>query len=104
MASGTRREIAVGALALAGVLIFFFGTLLLKGGDLGSGQSWTVIFVNVNGLKRGSPVQISGFSVGHVTDIKLARVPDRTKLFYSHFEEFHAIYLFDLCSELLFVL
>ena len=73
MASGTRREIAVGALALAGVLIFFFGTLLLKGGDLGSGQSWTVIFVNVNGLKRGSPVQISGFSVGHVTDIKLRR-------------------------------
>ena len=71
MASGTRREIAVGALALIGVVLFFFGTLLLKGGNLGSGQSWTVVFKNVNGLKRGSPVQISGFAVGHVSNIKL---------------------------------
>jgi phospholipid/cholesterol/gamma-HCH transport system substrate-binding protein len=71
MASGTKREIAVGALALAGVVLFFAGTLLLKGGNLGGGQEWTVQFTDVNGLKRGSPVQISGFSVGHVTDIQL---------------------------------
>ncbi|MEO6068840.1 MAG: MlaD family protein [Gemmatimonadota bacterium] len=73
MASGTRREIAVGALAIVGVVLFFFGTLLLKGGNLGSGQLWTVVFANVNGLKRGSPVQISGYSVGHVTGIELER-------------------------------
>jgi phospholipid/cholesterol/gamma-HCH transport system substrate-binding protein len=73
MASGTRREIAVGALTLAGIVLFFVGTLLLKGGDLGGGQSWTVVFSNVNGLKRGSPVQISGFAVGHVTNIDLRR-------------------------------
>jgi phospholipid/cholesterol/gamma-HCH transport system substrate-binding protein len=73
MAAGTKREIAVGALALAGVVLFFGGTLLLKGGNLGSGQPWHVLFTDVNGLKRGSPVQISGFSVGHVTDIKLLR-------------------------------
>ena len=73
MASGTRREIAVGALALAGVVLFFAGTLLLKGGNLGGGQEWTVQFTDVNGLKRGSPVQISGFAVGHVTDIQLHR-------------------------------
>jgi phospholipid/cholesterol/gamma-HCH transport system substrate-binding protein len=73
MAAGTKREIAVGALAIAGVVLFFAGTLILKGGNLGSGQSWHVIFTEVNGLKRGSPVQISGFGVGHVTDIKLRR-------------------------------
>jgi hypothetical protein len=49
MASGNRREIAVGALTLIGVVLFFFGTLLLKGGDFGTGQSWTVVFANVNG-------------------------------------------------------
>jgi phospholipid/cholesterol/gamma-HCH transport system substrate-binding protein len=73
MAAGTRREIAVGALALAGVVLFFAGTLILKGGNLGSGQQWHVLFTDVNGLKRGSPVQISGFAVGHVTDIRLLR-------------------------------
>src|SRR6478736_4954891 len=73
MASETRREIAVGALALAGVVLFFAGTLLLKGGNLGGGRQWTVQFTDVNGLKRGSPVQISGFAVGHVTDIKLSK-------------------------------
>jgi phospholipid/cholesterol/gamma-HCH transport system substrate-binding protein len=73
MASETRREIAVGALALAGVVLFFAGTLLLKGGNLGGGREWTVQFTDVNGLKRGSPVQISGFAVGHVTDIKLSK-------------------------------
>lgn len=73
MATGTRREIAVGALAIAGVLLFFFGTLILKGGHLGGGQIWNVVFANVNGLKRGSPVQISGYSIGHVTEIKLQR-------------------------------
>ncbi|HEU4568999.1 MAG TPA: MlaD family protein [Gemmatimonadales bacterium] len=73
MASGTRREIAVGALALLGLVLFFAGTLLLKGGNLGGGQPWIVVFDNVNGLKRGSPVQISGYAVGHVTDIRLRR-------------------------------
>lgn len=73
MAQGTRREIAVGALALAGVILFFAGTLLLKGKNLGGGQPWTVTFADVNGLKLGSPVRISGFGVGHVTDIQLAK-------------------------------
>ena len=73
MASGTRREIAVGALTLLGVVLFFAGTLVLKGGNLGGGRQWTVIFADVNGLKRGSPVQISGYAVGHVTDIKLTK-------------------------------
>src|SRR5689334_1026746 len=73
MAAGTRREIAVGALALLGVVLFFAGTLLLKGGNLGGGRQWRVTFADVNGLKRGSPVQISGYAVGHVTDIKLLR-------------------------------
>lgn len=74
MPAGTRREIAVGALALLGVVLFFLGTMILKGNDFGAGQRWTVVFANVNGLKRGSPVQISGFAVGHVTNIKLRRV------------------------------
>ena len=73
MAQGTRREIAVGALALAGVILFFAGTLLLKGKNLGGGRPWTVVFSDVNGLKLGSPVRISGFGVGHVTDIELRR-------------------------------
>lgn len=73
MASGTRREIAVGALALLGVVLFFVGTLVLKGGNIGGGTEWTVLFTDVNGLKRGSPVQISGYAVGHVTDIELRK-------------------------------
>ncbi|MBW8771774.1 MAG: MCE family protein [Gemmatimonadetes bacterium] len=60
-------------MALLGVVLFFAGTLLLKGGNLGGGRQWRVTFADVNGLKRGSPVQISGYAVGHVTDIKLIR-------------------------------
>ena len=73
MASATRKELAVGALAIAGVVLFFAGTLALRGWDLGGGTKWTVLFANVSGLKRGSPVQISGYAVGHVTDIALDR-------------------------------
>ena len=71
MAAATRRELAVGALAIAGVVLFFVGTLALRGWDFGSGDKWTVLFANVSGLKRGSPVQISGYAVGHVTGIAL---------------------------------
>jgi phospholipid/cholesterol/gamma-HCH transport system substrate-binding protein len=73
MATGSRREIAVGALALLGVVLFFVGTLVLKGGNIGGGRQWTVLFADVNGLKRGSPVQISGYAVGHVTEIELRK-------------------------------
>ena len=73
MSTGSRREIAVGALAIVGVVLFFVGTLMLKGGNFGGGERWQVIFKDVNGLKRGSPVQISGYAVGHVTDITLRR-------------------------------
>ncbi len=73
MAAGNKREIAVGALTIAAVVLFFAGTLLLKGGNLGGGKTWHVTFADVNGLKRGSPVQISGFAVGHVTDIRLRK-------------------------------
>lgn len=73
MATGSRKELAVGALAIVGVILFFVGTLMLKGANFGGGERWQVIFKNVNGLKRGSPVQISGYAVGHVTDITLRR-------------------------------
>jgi phospholipid/cholesterol/gamma-HCH transport system substrate-binding protein len=73
MSASTKREIAVGGLALAGLVLFFAGTMYLKGAAFTTGDRWTVLFTDVNGLKNGSPVQVSGFAVGHVTKIELRK-------------------------------
>ena len=66
-----KREVAVGALVLLGVALFLFFTSWLSGRSLAPGQRTQIEFGNAAGLKRGSPVRISGMSVGKVETIRL---------------------------------
>lgn len=66
-----KREVAVGALVLVGVALFVVTTSWLGGRSLAPGQRAQMEFANAAGLKRGSPVRISGMAVGRVEDVRL---------------------------------
>ena len=57
------REAIVGALVIAAIVIFVLGTMWLSGRSLGNRHLVRVQFSHVSGLKRASPVTISGVMV-----------------------------------------
>jgi phospholipid/cholesterol/gamma-HCH transport system substrate-binding protein len=63
------REATVGAIVIAAILIFIFGTMWLSGRSVSRGNLLHVRFANVAGLKKASPVRISGVAVGRVEEI-----------------------------------
>ncbi|HEX7335683.1 MAG TPA: MlaD family protein [Gemmatimonadales bacterium] len=68
------REVIVGAIVIAAVLVFIFGTMWLSGRSVGSSNVVRIQFANVSGLKRASPVRISGVTVGKVERIEFVDV------------------------------
>jgi phospholipid/cholesterol/gamma-HCH transport system substrate-binding protein len=68
------REAIVGTIVIIAVVIFLLGTMWLSGRSLGDRRLVQVRFANVGGLKRASPVRISGVQVGRVEHIKLEDV------------------------------
>jgi phospholipid/cholesterol/gamma-HCH transport system substrate-binding protein len=64
------REVTVGLIVIVAVLVFIFGTMWLSGRSVGSGNVVRIQFANVSGLKRASPVRISGVTVGKVERIE----------------------------------
>jgi len=66
-----KREVTVGALVLLGVVLFIAGTSWLGGGTLTPANRIEMEFANAAGLKRGSPVRISGMQVGRVEEVRL---------------------------------
>jgi phospholipid/cholesterol/gamma-HCH transport system substrate-binding protein len=68
------REAIVGALVIAAIVIFVLGTMWLSGRSLGNRHLVRVQFSHVSGLKRASPVTISGVQVGRVERIDLEDV------------------------------
>ncbi len=71
-----KQEISVGLLVITAVALFAAGLTLLSGKSLGPRHSATVPvrFSDVNGLKAGDPVQISGVKVGRVDNVVLEDV------------------------------
>jgi phospholipid/cholesterol/gamma-HCH transport system substrate-binding protein len=63
------REATVGAIVIAAILIFIFGTMWLSGRSVNRGDLLHIQFANVSGLKKASPVRISGVAVGRVEEI-----------------------------------
>jgi phospholipid/cholesterol/gamma-HCH transport system substrate-binding protein len=51
------------------ILVFIFGTMWLSGRRVTSGNTVRIKFANVSGLKRASPLRISGVNVGKVESI-----------------------------------
>lgn len=66
-----KREVAVGGLVLLGVALFIVATSWLSGKSLTPAQRVQMEFADAAGLKRGSPVRISGMQVGRVEEIDL---------------------------------
>jgi phospholipid/cholesterol/gamma-HCH transport system substrate-binding protein len=63
------REVTVGSIVIVAILVFIFGTMWLSGRRVASGNTVRIQFANVSGLKRASPLRISGVNVGKVESI-----------------------------------
>ncbi len=68
------REATVGAIVVVAVVVFVFGTMWLSGRSVGSQNVIRIQFDNVSGLKRASPVRVSGVNVGKVEKIEFMDV------------------------------
>lgn len=68
------REATVGAIVLVAILVFVFGTMWLSGRSVSSENVVRIQFDNVSGLKRSSPVRVSGYNVGKVERIEFVDV------------------------------
>jgi len=64
-----RREITVGSLVVVGAVLFILGTLWLSGRSIGGQPIITIRFSDVETLKSGSPVKVSGVPMGTVETI-----------------------------------
>lgn len=60
----------VGILTLTALLILIFSILWIKGRALSAGERLSVDFKDVNGMRPGSAVQLMGFRIGQVEEIK----------------------------------
>ena len=67
------REAIVGAIVLVAILVFVFGTMWLSGRSMADNVV-RIQFANVSGLKRASPVRVSGVNVGKVEKIEFVDV------------------------------
>ena len=67
------REATVGAIVLVAILVFVFGTMWLSGRSVADNVV-RIQFDNVSGLKRASPVRVSGVNVGKVERIQFVDV------------------------------
>ena len=68
------REVIVGAIVTVAILVFIFGSMWLSGRSVSTGNVARIQFANVSGLKRASPVRVSGVSVGKVERIEFIDV------------------------------
>ena len=68
------REVTVGSIVIVAILVFIFGTMWLSGRRVSSGNTVRMQFANVSGLKRASPVRVSGVNVGKVESIEFQDV------------------------------
>src|SRR3954468_6089919 len=68
------REATVGAIVIVAIVVFVLGTMWLSGRSVGSANVVRIQFPNVSGLKRASPVRVSGVNVGKVERIEFVDV------------------------------
>ncbi|MDE6120841.1 MAG: MlaD family protein, partial [Muribaculaceae bacterium] len=66
-----RREVLIGVLVIAALAILVFGINFLKGINLfKSANYYYAVYNNVEGLAISAPVNLNGFKVGLVRDIR----------------------------------
>ena len=70
-----KQEVGVGAIVLTGLALFALGLFWFSGKSIGShGVYVDAVFANVQGLKEGDPVLVSGVKKGRVAKVRLDRV------------------------------
>lgn len=69
-----KQEITVGALVLLGIALFVAGTMWLGGKSFSTSPGATIVFRNVETLKEGSTVKVSGVTMGTVERIEFKAV------------------------------
>src|SRR5258708_17939740 len=70
-----KQEVGVGALVLTGLALFALGLFWFSGRSIGShGVYVDAVFTNIQGLKEGDPVLVSGVKKGRVAKVRLDRV------------------------------
>jgi phospholipid/cholesterol/gamma-HCH transport system substrate-binding protein len=68
------REVIVGTMVIIALLVFVFGTMWLSGRSFSDDDLLRIQFADVSGLKRASPVRVSGVTVGKVEQIEFRDV------------------------------
>jgi len=68
------REVTVGVIVTLAIVVFILGTMWLSGRSVHSSNVVRLQFANVSGLKRASPVRVSGVNVGKVERIEFLDV------------------------------
>jgi phospholipid/cholesterol/gamma-HCH transport system substrate-binding protein len=68
------QQVVVGSIVIVAVLVFILGTMWLSGRSIGSANVIRMQFSDVSGLKRASPVRVSGVNVGKVERIEFMDV------------------------------
>jgi phospholipid/cholesterol/gamma-HCH transport system substrate-binding protein len=68
------REVTVGVIVTVAIVVFILGTMWLSGRSVHSSNVVRIQFANVSGLKRASPVRVSGVNVGKVERIEFLDV------------------------------
>jgi phospholipid/cholesterol/gamma-HCH transport system substrate-binding protein len=72
-----KKEVKVGAIVLAGIIVLYFGINFLKGKDFFSSEKRVYALYNrVEGLAPSNIVQVNGLKAGFVRDIQL--LPDHS--------------------------
>ena len=70
------REVVVGTMVIVALIVFVFGTMWLSGQSFSDDDLLRIQFDDVSGLKRASPVRVSGVTVGKVEQIEFRGVGD----------------------------
>ncbi len=68
------REVTVGSIVIVAIAVFILGSMWLSGRRISSGNTVRMQFANVSGLKRASPVRVSGVAIGKVESIEFVGV------------------------------
>ncbi|HEV7364701.1 MAG TPA: MlaD family protein [Gemmatimonadales bacterium] len=68
------REVTVGVIVTVAIVVFILGTMWLSGRSVHSSNVVRIQFANVSGLKRASPVRVSGVNIGKVERIEFMDV------------------------------
>lgn len=75
------KEFLVGIFATVAIVVLFFGFNFLKGIDFfKTTTKYYAIYENVNNLAVSNPVQVSGYAIGRVSDIRIMDNKNHTVL------------------------